>query len=207
MVLQRTTRTTVYISSFIQHFHITNISINLWPFNEIIFFLKLSKDRYGIVGDRWTCISTCQTGQVIPKVKVEPCKWLTSETPQLAYVGEMLAVFCEFSIYHINAISDSVFTRPDCIPQYHPNKYLQPTVDTIPHKHVAVDLTHWPRKTNVYTVTKQDKCVRHHQARNICTKWPSKTNVNMITKEDLFISEWKWYVFMSCNCTRFFPDQ
>ena len=31
--------------------------------------LFASKDRYDIVGDRWTCIATCLTGQVIPKVK------------------------------------------------------------------------------------------------------------------------------------------
>ena len=37
-----------------------------------LFFLKPSKDRYGVKGDRWTCIPTCPTGQVIPKVNVEP---------------------------------------------------------------------------------------------------------------------------------------
>ena len=109
-------------------------------------------------------------------------------------------------ICNISTIWDSVITRADCIPRYHPNKYLQPIVDAIPHKHVAVDLTHWPRKTNVYTVTQCDGCVQLHQARNICTQWPRKTNENMITKEDLFISQQKWNIFMSCKC-RFLTDQ
>ena len=34
--------------------------------------LFANKDRYGIVGDRWTCIATCPTGQAVPKVKIEP---------------------------------------------------------------------------------------------------------------------------------------